>query len=324
MDQAISPNETPATDLSSAADRFLNYCRSGRGLSAHTLRAYSCDLDDFAAFAGPSAAVERIDREGIRSYVQFLSEQRKLKETTIRRRAATLRVFFAWLETEQVIQISVFHRLNLTIRLPRRLPRALRGVEMRQLLRASERRANSRRTKPSYSAVLAHFTLVALFTTGLRVGELVSARTTDADSNDGSIQVRGKGNRERRVYMPGAQAVRVLKNFLAVRRPIAGVSDQLLVDRTGRPVTTRDVRVWLRRLAEEVGIARRVTPHMLRHTAATQLLNAGVDIRFVQQLLGHASIATTQIYTHVSNESLRARLTQANTLARVGIAGQSG
>ena len=167
-------------------------------------------------------------------------------------------------------------------------------------------------------ATLMHFVLVTLFTTGLRIGELVMIRLPDISVREGVIQVRGKGNRERLVYVPGKQAMAVLRGFLEARRRIAGEHQELLVSWEGTPISAQHIRKRLRRLAAMAGIVRRVTPHMLRHTAATQLLEAGVDIRVVQRLLGHASIATTQIYTHVSDAALKQRLTRANTLQRLG------
>lgn len=310
-----SPRCGSITAAKATAD-FLDYCRTGRGLAEHTMRAYASDLTDFLRHTGRRKCVAAIDREAIRVYVRALQD-RKLKETTIRRRLATLKLLFRWLEDEEVVPLSVFHRLNLAIRLPRRLPRALRNGEIRALLRARERRSRCIGPEATYRAMFLHFVVVALFTTGLRVGELVDVRLADIDIEEGSIHVRGKGNRERRVYMSGSQALAVMRRFASARRRLHPTIDHLLVGPSGKPITTQRIRSRLSNLARRAGIGRRVTPHMLRHTAATQLLEAGVDIRFVQQLLGHASIATTQIYTQVSNASLREKLTQANTLRRV-------
>jgi site-specific recombinase XerD len=229
---------------------------------------------------------------------------------------------FRWLEREGLVPLSVFHRLDLAIRLPRRLPRALEAEEMRCLLRAARRRQNLSEHRPlSYERLLLHFIVVTLFTTGVRVSELVSVRIDDVSYRDGTIQVRGKGNRERRVYLPGRQALNLLSRFLERRWRITSTSRHLLVDARGRPITPQHVRKTLRALGQRAGLSRRITPHMLRHTAATQLLEAGVDTRFVQRLLGHASIATTQIYTQVRDTALQTTLARANTLARLIRAG---
>lgn len=308
---------SPTASVASA--RFLDHCRVGKNLAGNTLRAYESDLDHFVEYLGNDVQVGCVDRDRIREYARVLMDGGRLKETTVKRRIATLKILFRWLEREEVIQFSVFHRLELSIKLPKRLPRALNSSEMHRLLvGASARLTKSRRRRERHDAAVIHFALVALFTTGLRIGELVSVKLTDVSLHDGSIQVRGKGNRERRVYMAGKQAVTVLKQFLDIRRRTQSESENVLITAEGLPITAQQIRKELRRLATRAGLARRVTPHMLRHTAATQLLEAGVDIRVVQRLLGHASIATTQIYTHVSDAALKERLAQANTLRRLG------
>lgn len=312
-----NPAKLSRLNVASASESFLNDCATGRGLSTNSVRAYRGDLCDFKRFVGASTEIANIDRDVMRQYVRSLMEQRRLKATTVRRHTAVLKVWFRWLEREELVAISPMHRLDLAIRLPKRLPRTLRETELRLLLRTGERQARKAPRDQRHAAIMLYFTVVVLFTTGMRVGELVTTEITDVDPTDGSINVRGKGNRERRVFIAGKQALKVLNRFLDSRKPIRNGGGELLIDWSGRPLTAQDVRGRLRELAREAGIGRNVTPHMLRHTAATQLLRAGVDIRFVQQLLGHASIATTQIYTHVSNESLRERVNLANTLARM-------
>jgi integrase/recombinase XerD len=196
------------------------------------------------------------------------------------------------------------------VRLPRRLPRSVTADELRLLLSAISRR------RPAFSALLLRLTVILLFTTGLRIGELAAVRLSDIDWNDGIIQVRGKGNRERRVYLVGEEVRILLTRYFKARQRIA-VTDALLVNQRGRAATPQYLRRRLRESAEDAELCRRVTPHMLRHAAATHLIEAGVDIRFVQKLLGHASIATTQMYTHVSDVSLQRTLARADTLKRV-------
>lgn len=156
-----------------------------------------------------------------------------------------------------------------------------------------------------------------LFTTGLRIGELAGMRLGDIDWADGAIQVQGKGNRERRVFITGDAIRREIKAYLRQRKLISPQTDHLFVTKKGGPVSAQYFRRRLKRLAKNEGISRCVTPHMFRHTAATHLLAAGVDIRFVQKLLGHASIVTTQIYTHVSDQILKDTIVRANTLGRL-------
>jgi site-specific recombinase XerD len=312
MSHPVPDLRTPAV-----ARRFLDHCRVAKRLSPNTLRAYDADLNDFVGHLGRSRRVGQVGRDDLRGYARVLLDKRGLKETTVRRRMATLKILFRWLEREEVVALSPFYKLDMVIRLPRRLPRALHTEEIRRLLMRSEAATRRRRRSHAYDGFLLHFAIVVLFTTGLRISELVAADVSDVRRREGSIHVRGKGNRERRVYVVGKVALGILDRFLTLRSRVGVETDRLLVSSQGRPLTAAMMRRRLRHLAERAGIPRRVTPHMLRHTAATQLVEAGVDIRVVQQLLGHASIATTQIYTHVSDASLRERLAAADTLGRV-------
>lgn len=300
------------TSLARKIEQFLDHCRISKRLSGNTLRAYETDLTDFLAHMGKKSGVADIDRDGLRDYARALFDAKGLKETTVKRRMAALKVMFRWLERDEVIPLSPFHRLDLSIRLPRRLPRALTADEMRRLLRSAERDLHD-----GHDSVLLHFAIVCLFVTGLRVGELTSVGLAEVDPAEGTILVRGKGNRERRVFLTGHEATAALKDYLASRAGITTTSDRFLVTAAGGAVTAQHIRRRLVSLAKRARIERRVTPHMLRHTSATQLIEAGVDIRFVQKLLGHASIATTQIYTQVSDSSLRDTMVRADTLARV-------
>lgn len=299
--------------LAEAAKRFLDHCRIAKRLSPNTLRAYDIDLVAFCTFAGAQTLAGDVDREMLRSFARMLFDSLGLKETTVKRRMAAIKVMFRWLEQEDKVPLSPFHRLDFTLRLPRRLPRALTADEIRRLLETAEAEAKG----PGFDACLMQFVVVTLFATGLRIGELASALVDDVDTATGTIRVRGKGNRERAVYLPRGYAATTFTRYLRLRTRLTPAHDYLLVSGSGAPATPQVIRRLLAALSDRAEINRRVTPHMLRHTAATQLIEAGVDIRFVQKLLGHASIATTQIYTQVSDSSLRATLERANTVERV-------
>lgn len=299
--------------LAEAAQRFLDHCRVAKTLSPHTLRAYEADLGHVMMRLGSATAVGAIDRDALRRYIGRMLGEEGLKESSVKRRLATLKQLFKWLEREEVLPLSPFHRLDVTIRLPRRLPRALSVEDIRRLLL----RSGHEMEDGSFGPLLLHFVVVTLFVTGLRIGELTGLRLGDVTLTSSSFVVRGKGNRERQVYLSGKEPKALLRAFLKRRARLRLGSDALLVSEDGVTLTPQHIRRRLSGLAKRAGIERRVTPHMLRHTAATQLIEAGVDIRFVQKLLGHASIATTQIYTQVSDASLKNTLEKANTLDRV-------
>lgn len=300
-----------------AKERFLDHCRVGRSLSANTLKAYAADLSDFCTFVGRGKLVTAIGRDEVRDYARWLMDERSLKEASVKRRMAALKVFFRWLEREEVLEITPFHRLDLVVRLPRRLPRGVSADELKRIL------ATIGDDRDGYPALLLRLVVVMLFVTGLRVGELTSVCLNDLDLSEGVIQVRGKGNRERRVYLASPDVRRLLERYLTQRRRRATIdAENLLITAEGQAATAQYLRRRLHKAAKRAGIARPITPHMLRHAAATHLVEAGVDIRFVQKLLGHASIATTQIYTQFSDTSLKEALIRADTLGRV--AGRRG
>jgi len=293
----------------------MAHCRVAKSLSAHTLRAYEGDLGLFIKDVGGDEVPTAIDRDRLWQHITWLRGERRLGEASVRRRLATLRIFFRWLEAEGAVPLSIFHRLGLAVRLPRRLPRALDKSDLRRLVDAVDP-AIPKPDNSDHEALLIRTAVIVLFATGIRISELVSIPLLNVSLSDASILVRGKGNRERRVYLPSGQAATALADYLEQRKSIPG-GDWLFVRENGHRITAQYVRGRIRTVAAAAGISRRVTPHMLRHSAATQLLEAGVDIRVVQRLLGHSSIATTQIYTQVTDSVLRTKLDMANTLGRL-------
>jgi integrase/recombinase XerD len=317
----------PATPFGAACDAFLEHGRYARNHADHTLRAYAQDLDEAKRLIGAGRPVAEIDRQALKDYAQVLFDAGRLSEASIKRRLACLRALFRWLEDEGAVELSPFHRLRLNIRLPRRLPRGLSGAEMRRLLATAARDlglakpgryTDAELTRLAGPAAMPAFTqLVAveiLFATGMRVGELCSLDRRDVDLDAGTIYLRGKGDRERAVFLPDADVRQLLASYLALS-PATTHADPattaVLLTPRGRPASAQHVRTHLRALGERAGLTRRLTPHMLRHTAATHLLEAGVDLRYVQRLLGHQSVATTQMYTAVTHASLKAVVSEA-------------
>lgn len=263
-----------------------------------------------------------IDRQQLRQYLGHLFETRRLKETSVKRRIACLKVMFRWLELDEVITISPFHRLDARIRLPKRLPRNLTDDEVRKLRRVAmdrvglsgritEQKALRVAQRTDSNAFTALVVLEVLLCTGLRVGELVSIRRTDIDLVERVITIIGKGSRQRRVFLPDDETAALVSAYGSATTARRGAHDMFIVTGSGAPGTTAFVRSLLRVTAAEAEITRRITPHMLRHTAATRLLENGLDIRFVQRLLGHQSISTTEIYTAVTDTSLKAAIGRA-------------
>ena len=281
----------------------------------------------FMGFYGDNP-VESCDRNQLRNYLRFLFEEQQLKESSIKRRIASLKVMFRWMEFEEMIENNPFQRMSLSIKLPARLPRGLSTDELIKLLKAplkqlgcSSLSACSRRTILQQTETRSGFdqltTLVALnilFATGIRVSELTYITLDDIDLTEGIIKIHGKGDRERLVILPNQQTIDLVGNYMIARKKLQPKCRNLLLTISGKSADSQYIRILVRKAGESVPLERRITPHMLRHTTATKLLESEVDIRFVQRLLGHQCITTTQIYTHVSDHQLRQKIREQHPI----------
>lgn len=299
---------------------YIDWLRSARDLSEHTVRAYDGDLQAFERHNG----LRRIRDLCSDDLVAFVEQQKQagLTSASIRRRVCALRGFSRWAAAQGLLPADPWGTARLSLVPPRRLPRPVPGHELGLLLKVLLREA-------SVDAAIAHpvllprpheaTTLVAvglMVATGVRVGELLSIRCQDVDLIDGSILILGKGRRERQVFTPGGWVLELVRAYVAARNNLGVAHDRLLFNQHGAPLTATALRGRLTRAAQAARLRGPLTPHMLRHTAATQLIEAGVDIRFVQRLLGHASLTTTEIYTHVSDVALRRVLAEADVVGR--------
>jgi len=291
------------SELRGLISGYLDRCRNVRRLSPHTISAYENDLAQFAARLSKK---DGLTAAAIRACLSRIAEDRRLAPRTVKRRIASVRAFLR--AVDQPLALETFGTWKLSIRTPTQLPRAIDRVDLGTLLRGALRSGTKARMDDT------HLCLSLLAATGLRVSELCALRAGSVKPQNGEIIVSGKGSRERVVIVANACVRRQLADHvLAVSRN--GHTDApLFRNSRGRPMTPQCLRLRLHALVRRSRIGGAITPHMLRHTAATLLLEEGVDIRFVQRLLGHASIATTQIYTHVSDMALRGALERADVM----------
>ncbi len=291
-----------------ALDGFLTYGRTARRLSAHTLQAYAGDLSRLCAFADRAGVtdVRRLDLPELR---RFLSEEkdRGLAATSLARLVASMRSFFRWMHKEGVLLANPAALLRAPKK-RRTLPEPLTRAEMDRLLAspAGEGLAPTR----------GQAILEVLYSAGLRVGELARLDLDDVDLGDGVLRVRGKGRKERLAFL-GPPARRALERYLAHRQLAVGARPctALFVNGRASRLSIRGVQRIVGAALAHAGLAGRGTPHTLRHSFATHLLDAGADLRSVQELLGHADLATTQIYTHVTPRRLRESYDKAHPRA---------
>jgi site-specific recombinase XerD len=293
------------SELQSRVSAYLERCQNVRRLSPHTVAAYENDLSQFVAALGVH---QTCDSEAIRKCLLGFAENRRLAPRTVKRRVAAVRAFFR--ATNEALALETFGNWKLPIRTPARLPRAVSRADLTVLLKAPVRKA----TCSSFDWETTQLCLRLLAATGIRVSELCSLRIGSVCVQTGEIMVFGKGARERVVVIVNTDVRNELANYIR-RLPEDSAPDSALFhNRRGRPLTPQCLRLRLHSLARRMRVGKKITPHMLRHTAATLLLEEGVDIRFVQRLLGHASIATTQIYTHVTDLALRSALQRADVM----------
>lgn len=287
-------------------------------LSPRTIKAYSADLRSFQRFLG-ATRFGAVDTNQLR---EFLSGVRGavLCSTTIRRRLATLRRFFKFLVNEGLIDQEPTVKLTGRVHTPRRLPRVLASKEIIKLLRTAARHAKLSRTLgvlKAYQAYRNYLLIEVLFCTGIRVDEAVSLTLNDIDKDTGVIRVLGKGRKERQLFISSREVLKELCLYLAVRRAMRSESDSLFLNRFGHRLGPNSIGKVFRALLGLAGISERYTPHCLRHTMATCLIENGADVRTVQEILGHSSITTTELYLSVTNERKRKATRQFNQRDRI-------
>lgn len=286
--------------MSHMIDRFLRYAEFERNFSAHTLRAYRKDLEEFAEFLG----VRNSFRPGevtplkLRQFLALL-RSRQSSRATIHRKLAAIRSFYRFLVRQGLAESNPAKSVS-TPKMEKKLPTFLDETQVQKLLGAPKGDA--------FQAVRDRAILETLYSTGCRVSELVAANMDDLDLVSESLTARGKG-RKVRLCPLGRCAVSALRAYLEHRKRLAERprSDRhaLFLNRAGARLSGRSVGRLLEKYIKQEGLAVRASPHTLRHSFATHLLNRGADLRAVQELLGHANLSTTQIYTHVTTERLK-------------------
>jgi integrase/recombinase XerC len=277
---------------------FRNYIENERGLSAHTVRNYLSDLNQFFTFlatqkVGPVKA-EEVDSKTVREYLSFLYSQ-KLKKASMGRKLAAIRTYFYFLQKEGEVKLNPAKSVA-TPKLEQTLPKVLSMEEAVHLVQMPE--------DDTLSGLRDQAILETLYSTGIRVEELVGLNLDDLHPRDRLIKVRGKGKKERIVPI-GSPAVRAIENYRGQLRIAEKIGENpIFLNRFGRRLTTRSIGRIVKKYSSRMGKVVHISPHGLRHSFATHLLDRGADLRSIQEMLGHASLSTTQRYTHLSMEHL--------------------
>lgn len=278
-------------------DSFIEYITLQKHYSNDTVINYTKDLDDFYNYLDIKriSSLNMVDYNVIRGYLMFLHEKEYSKKT-ISRHISTLKSFFKYLLGEHYIRDNPMSLIT-NPKLDKKLPQVLYYEELEKLLNTIN--------DDSVVGLRNSLILELLYSTGIRVSELVNIKVNDIDKYNMQINIFGKGSKER-VVIYGKVCEDKLNKYLDKRYELDKYNDvYLLLNNQGKKLTTRGIRYIIDKIIKEGGLKFHISPHVLRHTFATHMLNEGADLKSVQELLGHENLSTTQIYTHVSNERLR-------------------
>ncbi len=286
-------------------NKFLFHCEFEKRLSSKTLKAYSIDLKQYKAFLVNRNVAETLlmTKEDLKEYLQFIST---FKPKTIKRKIATVKALFNFLEFEELIEINPFRKVKIRIKEPMILPRVMDIQEATKIFTIAYQELDKMRdNKESYSFKEKNRDIAALellFGTGVRVSELCTLKHSDIGIGFSSIRVNGKGNKERNIQIINKDIKEALQNYYRLFSSDIENQKYFFINRLGNRLSEQSVRLMIRKYRKKCQITKNITPHVFRHTFATLLLEQDVDIKYIQNLLGHSSIMTTQIYTHVSTE----------------------
>lgn len=285
---------------------FISHCKYERTLSPKTLKAYTIDLKQLLEFLcrnNYSREITSINKNTIREYLQSISNS---KPKTVKRKIATIKALFNFLEYEDKILINPFRKMRIQIREPKNLPSVMNIIEVERIINSTYQAKNNEKQMENYSyaeSIRNIAVIELLFATGIRVSELSNLKEECINLLSGQVKILGKGNKERIIQVCNHETIKALKEYYKLfYQKIRNCGGYFFVNRFNTRLSEQSVRFLVKKYAKAAGLERRITPHSFRHSFATLLLEEDVDIKYIQHLLGHSSIMTTQIYTHVNSE----------------------
>lgn len=275
-------------------DEFINYCRYHKKLSEKTIRAYKIDLSQYGVFSN------ELSKQALWDYIEYLNK--KYKPKTAKRKLATLKAFIHFLLLQDLIDFNPFDKLETTIKEPLLLPKTIPlGVIAKLISFSYQQIVFAKSDYQIRSAVRNTAILELLFATGARVAEICTLRSDNVDLLGNSVKFYGKGSKERIIPIENFTVLSILRKYHSLFEKEIPDSGYFFVNKLGRRMTEQSVRNMINFYCKQCGVDMHITPHMFRHSFATLLLEEDVDIRYIQRMLGHSSITTTQIYTHVTS-----------------------
>lgn len=295
--------------LRSLIEQYLDAAACEKKLAPDTIKAYRIDLKQFATFADDAMA----NKEVLSQYIKYLNQ--RFAPRSVKRKLASVRAFYNELSLSGTLEVNPFDKLRVKIHSPQQLPRTI----PQQIVKSLLQNAYDAYSPGKLTVLRDIVVLELLFSTGLRVSELCSLTKEQFLLNDDGLRllVNGKGSKERIIQISTPELLRVVKIYCAEYAEDIQTQGAILYNRNRHPLTPQSVRRIINKYLQRIHIEAHITPHMFRHTFATSLLEAGMDIRYIQSLLGHSSISTTQIYTHVTTRQQTILLAEKHPRAKM-------
>jgi len=291
--------------LKQAIEDYLEYCAHQKKLNAKSIKAYAIDLEQLRQHTASDTIPVKIELTGFIAYLQKIYLPR-----TVKRKIASIRAFLNYLESEEILVENPMKKIRTRFQIPQMLPRTIPLTVIENILCVAYRELKDAKTAYKANTSLRDIAIIELlFATGLRVAELCSLNVQHIDFENGSIRIMGKGSKERILQIGNPDVLEILRRHAEENAVCIHKTRYLFVNRLSSRFSEQSVRFLIKRLCAKAGIEQKITPHMFRHSFATLLLEEDVDIRYIQRMLGHSSILTTQIYTQVTMEKQRKILT---------------
>lgn len=280
------------------ARNYITVCRDLKGLSALTIKAYKIDLKQFCSYM---QGKDCFSKNELNKYINSLHQCYKPK--TAKRKIACIKAFYRYMEIEDIIEINPFHKITLKYKEPITLPKTIPIENIKSILKFAYLEISNAQSNYQYKSALRNAIIIELlFSTGMRVSEISNLKRKSLDLNSNTIYIYGKGSKERIMCIANDKVSRLLRDYIKI---CDCKNDYIFINKLGNRYSEQSIRNMVNDCAKSAGVNSHITPHMFRHTFATALMDENVNIRYIQQLLGHSSITTTQIYTHISTNKIR-------------------
>lgn len=305
--------------LNPEEERYLEFCLKRKNLDRKTIKSYSIDLKQFKSFVIENNLIWN-DKNTIEKYIESLHAQYQPK--SVKRKIASIKAFFHYLELEEIIEVNPFHKIQIKYKEPFILPKTIPIKNIETIINFAYLSYKNAHTEYSKNTTLRNILILELlFATGMRISELCYLTLEQIDLTEYIIKIYGKGSKERLIHICNKNVQHLLSKYEKIKKRETYGNKFLFTNRLHNRLSEQSVRNMINNYAKLSGISLHITPHMFRHSFATLLLEEDVDIRYIQQMLGHSSITTTQIYTHTSINKQKDILTTKHPRNKLNIDG---